>query len=547
MSWNERIAPTASELIELARQELDPATRQELLAAAETAALGDRTMCSTYLVDVARVHASISQPDEAHRLLHLAVAHADDRIWDYRHAANVWLELGDRESARAALEQYEEVLRNSSQPGYLWRLLAEGFAEGLQDAAGVARCIARATAMAASVDDHCSVAAALWELAGDMEGAREALTRASALAEEGTERQAWWTLANAYSRLGDDVGVRSTLLRGSEVARSVEQHLVIAAAWQSQFPGAPAIIDSLRAAQQLASTAPEWLEIAEAHFDCGSPDAIRTCLEAAAALAQDADDAHRVARGFRRWLDDHDRADAIAPAGLRPAQVADERVPLAGWLSDAGALLDWLRPQMTAERLAEIAAADYGMDADQHLAALREIVETGLICWPLDWHPGEVLELTRWTRGTNIDHVVRGFACTVLCVAGTNSGADRSEADIIILLESCLALGVDVVSRLQGLLVAMVESSTDVDEDVVYHAPDTLVGLLLVTAALDPGDPRLDQLAKLVLDCDQLDELFTEGMRPELWLQLADELLRPVVAAQPNAHHVEMLAHLARG
>jgi hypothetical protein len=46
--------------------------------------------------------------------------------------------------------------------------------------------------------------------------------------------------------------------------------------------------------------------------------------------------------------------------------------------------------------LLEIAKADYGEDVEIHLVALHQI-RANNISFLMQWHPGEVLELTCWT------------------------------------------------------------------------------------------------------------------------------------------------------
>ncbi|MEN9937623.1 MAG: hypothetical protein RLZZ387_4202 [Chloroflexota bacterium] len=65
------------------------------------------------------------------------------------------------------------------------------------------------------------------------------------------------------------------------------------------------------------------------------------------------------------------------------------------------ALLCWLRPRVDDAMLLEIAGADYGMDADAHLAALRRIRDEGLFAVQIGWEPKEVLELIRWSEPEN--------------------------------------------------------------------------------------------------------------------------------------------------
>jgi hypothetical protein len=60
------------------------------------------------------------------------------------------------------------------------------------------------------------------------------------------------------------------------------------------------------------------------------------------------------------------------------------------------ALLDFARKRIDDSMLLEIARADYGCDAEAHLAALRPIRDEGSVVSPMQWQPGEVLELTSY-------------------------------------------------------------------------------------------------------------------------------------------------------
>lgn len=91
---------------------------------------------------------------------------------------------------------------------------------------------------------------------------------------------------------------------------------------------------------------------------------------------------------------------------------------------DPDALLMWLAPQIDDALLEEIAAADYGMDLDEHLAALRRIRDDGVVLAPMRWEPREVLELIRWSEPEDPQwkpgrmgpdgHRMRAFACAAL-------------------------------------------------------------------------------------------------------------------------------------
>src|SRR5262245_13446228 len=73
--------------------------------------------------------------------------------------------------------------------------------------------------------------------------------------------------------------------------------------------------------------------------------------------------------------------------------------------------------------LQEIAEADYGIDADAHLSALRAI-KAGNVSFSMELEPKEVLELIRWSQPDDPNHKpgsvgrrghwMRLFSCAVL-------------------------------------------------------------------------------------------------------------------------------------
>jgi hypothetical protein len=122
------------------------------------------------------------------------------------------------------------------------------------------------------------------------------------------------------------------------------------------------------------------------------------------------------------------------------------------------ALLDWLRSRIEDDMLEEIARADYGWAANEHLAALRRIRDEGTVFTPMKIVPaGEVLSLVRWSEPddptrTNESHGARGhllrlFCCAALARAGvepmnqTHSNYGLQNTTIVQLLRSALALG----------------------------------------------------------------------------------------------------------
>ena len=116
-------------------------------------------------------------------------------------------------------------------------------------------------------------------------------------------------------------------------------------------------------------------------------------------------------------------------------------------------LLDVARAYVDDDMLEEIARADYGCDAELHLAALRPIRDSGIMPASLGWQPREVLQLIRWSNPEDPNHKpgstgrrghqMRAFACAVLLRAAGESGEDDGsmEATLAQCLSSAKALG----------------------------------------------------------------------------------------------------------
>jgi hypothetical protein len=91
---------------------------------------------------------------------------------------------------------------------------------------------------------------------------------------------------------------------------------------------------------------------------------------------------------------------------------------------DGDLLLRAISTHITDEMLECISQADYGDRADEHLAALRLIQQTGAFPENLAWVPMEVLELIRWSEPENPEwkpgrtgefgHWMRAFSCAAI-------------------------------------------------------------------------------------------------------------------------------------
>lgn len=506
-------------------------------------------------VEVARAWVDRGDLVAARRCIAVGIERAQGEHWPTRRAAELLLHaLGDREEAAAALAGIERRLSASAR-GYEWMLLARAFREVLGDEEAVRRCLASARQSARDAQDLASLAEGHVEFLGDVAGARALLDEAEALARRLGEHRALWTVAVAW-HLGvhDDARARAALATATAEARDSGTLTALAVAWWSLFRDEDAMRNALVRAETLASTASDWLLVAEAYRDGGDgeradawdPGAARRCLEAAVAAAPSAAELTAIAAGFRHWLGDPARAAALAPASHVPTAVRH----FDGWQRrDPRVFLDRVRALLPAEALATIASADYGMDHLKHLQALAEIHATGRVPAPLGSHPLEVLALTRWSQGESTDHRQRAFACAVLAldhvVPDSHQAGDL--ADILApMLESAWTLSLD--DELEHLLVWLAEVCEG-DGDCMW----TLLALILSTARRAPTDPRLPAL----VECLVAMEAAAEDYRPaERWLwrkDITDPLCTPLwnaliagVLDRALPGHLEQLARHLR-
>jgi hypothetical protein len=207
--------------------------------------------------------------------------------------------------------------------------------------------------------------------------------------------------------------------------------------------------------------------------------------------------------------------------------------------------------------LLEIAQADYGEDVEIHLAALDQI-RANNIPFPIQWHPGEVLELTRWTEWDNLNppdegiskrnHWMRLFACTVLIWASLEpenyeyNGGDWNhvcgeDSTIIQLIDSALNLGEETsLAALQFLgwrMQCQMERAL-LDEDF-GNCPCYAVAMLLLWVSLVGGasslehrDPELVDFLISVAHCNEnfpISREIRECQRSQKWRDSIERIL----------------------
>jgi hypothetical protein len=351
-----------------------------------------------------------------------------------------------------------------------------------------------------------------------------------------------WALANAWRKLGDTGGEARVLDGAAARATRSYDALTIAKAWASHEN--PSGVDrALARARELAHTARDWLDVAEVAHDTGRGEtAVRAALERAVELAADDDTRANIARAFYRWLGDQQAADRVGARGVRPEALRGPVKRLDGWPASASALFDWLRERAGPKTLASIAEADYGIDFDKHLAALEDMCATGLVPRSMGWHPGEVVQLTRWREGENVDHLARALACVLVMM----SDDDATDSTIPVLVDSCIVLGPEARELGErffawrcatdapraAYLPPRAETEDDEDEGAEDEGAEvlSLAAVLLLRAAGDPAHPGVAQAVDAFLDhpwCvpDDLRRGIGQGLRTKAWARLIDRIL----------------------
>jgi len=192
--------------------------------------------------------------------------------------------------------------------------------------------------------------------------------------------------------------------------------------------------------------------------------------------------------------------------------------------------------QVDESMLREIAEADYGMDADAHLAALHAIKD-GDVPAPMSWEPKEVLELVRWSEpqspawnpgsvGTR-GHWMRLFSCAVLLRSAAEPESDGyflgEDSTIIQLVDSALTLGQEAsLAALQFLRWRT--RYRDLNEwDNSYFA----IAILFLSVSLDQCDEQMATSLIAVANSDDrtVTELLAECQKAQTWKDVARRTL----------------------
>ncbi|MEZ4241977.1 MAG: hypothetical protein R3F59_38665 [Myxococcota bacterium] len=511
---------TAEDLV--VRASADPASAREHLAQAAEIAAGVHELRAVLQAEAA-LGASEALWALAARTLDAAEHDELEQSHGFVDVARILVDpLGDREGAAAALRRGEAHLGRPSDwtaPVWGWCDVARAWVELLGARADAERCLGEAEAACEGAHDFGIVAEARQEL-GDEAGARGLAERAEAVASPAEV----WTVANGWRALGDDAAADEALRGALARATLTDEAIVVARAWAShERPDEAA--SAVRTASELARTAGEHFDVARLCHELGQgAGAVRASLQQAGALvdAEDLSLRTEITTCWSRWLGEA-WSSPLALAGVRPSALHRLPRPLPGVAADADALFDRLRERIDEPALRRIAAADYGAELEEHLAALRQLCASGLLPpdGVLPWHPHEVLALTRWARGERVDHLGRLFATTVLALL------PGAELDSIVpyLVDSALALGGELPPLAQTTLAALRWRDD----------PSALLGLALLRMAARPDDEVVPVL--LDLAAERMDGFLEYSSAATQWA----DLTRAVAGQRAGSEAAERL------
>jgi hypothetical protein len=233
----------------------------------------------------------------------------------------------------------------------------------------------------------------------------------------------------------------------------------------------------------------------------------------------------RVAAAYHHWLGE----DRLGARGVVPEALRVVRRTLPGFPGTPAPLFDWLRTRISRDVLGHIAAADYGENEADNLAALEDIWTTGLVPRQLAWVPHEVLALSRWSSGEDVDHVERAWCCVLLAL--DDEDLDNVAAGLV---DSCLALGAPAPELAEQFLAWICRTvDASVDREAGPPPVSGLLALLLLRVAQDPADPRVTDLVATILESEP-DDVYAGSVVADLWADLATRILAPLRGVRPD-------------
>jgi len=178
-------------------------------------------------------------------------------------------------------------------------------------------------------------------------------------------------------------------------------------------------------------------------------------------------------------------------------------------------LLDLLKPRMNHHVIKVIGMSDYGMDAPEHKAAIRRIIDEPRIPRPMEWEPREPFALTRWWTPENHQeheiralslkncHVARAFSCACL-IATLDDNVEEVSDSLPGLIESCYEIDPKLLEPLRDFVAWALRTNnppgTPIDR--VGHAETVpcLCSLLIIDSMLGEVSDGLDMILKEIFD-----------------------------------------------
>jgi len=215
-------------------------------------------------------------------------------------------------------------------------------------------------------------------------------------------------------------------------------------------------------------------------------------------------------------------------------------------------LLREISKHINDEMLKEIAAADFGLDQEKQLFALRHVREIGTFPEQMYRFPMEVLELIRWSepedpawkpgRTGEFGHWMRAFSCAAILRAehepyDYHFNAGSVDSTVIQMVLSLHALPIDLDVQAAKFIAWLLLNSEPKRRDVRVCAYG--VGLFWFALQLDssPPDADLISLATWTLRCADefygrysldrlpgLREMAVESQKRSSWERLGREL-----------------------
>lgn len=240
----------------------------------------------------------------------------------------------------------------------------------------------------------------------------------------------------------------------------------------------------------------------------------------------------------------------------------------------AESLLAALSKHVDDEMLMSIALIDYGMNTEEHFAALCQIRDDQVVFAPMEWEPKEVLSLTLWSNPGKLyegqiisdekllkEHLIRAFAAAALLRAMKEPpNSDYFNGDnhaIAVLLDSLSALAPSIQREALRFFAWSVQTLADWNaSENPFYVLALLVLVLRTRAALTHNDLKAiirwvfaevnkvrEYPSKRNADHKQwLPWLTLYDMRHEMWQKIGLEIMSLADQYPENCRNLKALA-----